>query len=102
MAILDKAPAGARVLDLEAYRAARAESLADVAPPVIKIAAGFVELRPDLDVLAADDFTTGKIRAGLAKILLDPADVDAIVDGGLTKPDLDAIVGFVTGHSLGE
>ena len=104
MAILKKAPEGARVLDLNASRVAHAEALAaEGAPnPVIKLAAGFIEVRPDLNLLCAEDFTEGRFSAGLAKILIDPTDADELLKGGLTKEDLEAISAFITGKSLGE
>jgi hypothetical protein len=102
MSIRDSAPEGAEVLDLGAARAARAEARVGKALPVIKLAAGFVEVSPEMDVLSADDFAAGRIREGLAKLLADPADVDELVKGGISKDDLEQIVQFVTGNSLGE
>lgn len=102
MSILVSAPEGAEVLDLGAARAARAEARVGKALPVIKLAAGFVEVSPEMDVLSADDFAAGRIREGLAKLLADPADVDELVKGGISKDDLEQIVQFVTGNSLGE
>lgn len=102
MSILDKAPAGAEVLDLGAARAARAEARVGKPLPVIKLTAGYVEVSPEMDVLSADDFSAGRIKEGLAKLLADPADVDVLVEGGVSKDDLEQIVQFVTGQSLGE
>lgn len=102
MAILDRAPDGAEVLDLGAARAARKEARGDLPKPVIKLTAGFVEINPEFDVLSAEDFAAGHIKAGLARVLADPTDIDELVKGGLSQADLEAIVSFVTGRSLGE
>lgn len=102
MAILKSAPAGAQVLDLGAARVARAEARQGQPLPVIKLGAGFVQVSPEMDVLSADDFAAGRIREGLSKLLADPTDVDELVKGGVSKDDLEAIVQFVTGVSLGE
>lgn len=102
MAILQTAPEGAEVIDIAAARAARAEVDATLPPVLVKIDAGYVQLSREIDVLCADDFTDGHIRAGLAKILQDPADIDAIVSYGLSKDDLEQIVNYITGKTLGE
>lgn len=102
MSILKNAPEGAEVLDLGAARVARAEARQGKPLPVIKLSAGYVEVSPEMDVLSADDFRVGRIRQGLEKLLADPADVDELVKDGLSKPDLESIVEFVTGNSLGE
>lgn len=104
MAILTDAPSNAVVLDLGAARAARQEARAAAgeANPVIKLAAGFVEVRPEIDVLCAEEFTAGRIKEGLARMLADPADVDVLVDGGISKEDVSAIMEFISGVSLGE
>lgn len=103
MAILSAAPEGARVLDLDAARAARAEARAAAgqALPMIKVAAGFVPVRAEIDIECVEDFTAGRFRSGIARLLADPADVDVLIDG-LTKDDLEIITKFVTGASLGE
>lgn len=104
MAILSKAPDNATVLDLGAARAARQEArvAAGETNPVIKLAAGYVEVRPEIDVLCAEEFSAGNIKGGLARLLADPKDIDAIVEGGLSKDDVESIVNFITGVSLGE
>lgn len=104
MAITNEAPKGAAVLDLEAARAARVEArvAAGEANPVIKLAAGYVEVNAEVDVLSAEDFAAGRIRDGLAKMLADPADIDVLVEHGLSAEDLKAIVEFISGVSLGE
>lgn len=102
MSVLKSAPEGADVIDLDAARAARAEAAAGTPPTLLKVSAGYIELCREIDVLAAEDFTSGKIRAGLSKLLADPADIDEVVKGGLSKPDLETIVTFITGKTLGE
>ncbi|NNC10697.1 hypothetical protein HII28_02190 [Planctomonas sp. JC2975] len=102
MSILSEAPDGAEVIDLAASRAARAEVDATLPPVLLKIEAGYIQVKRDLDVLCAEDFTAGRFRTGLAKLLQDPADVDELVKRGLSKDDLSAIVAHVTGSSLGE
>lgn len=102
MSILSAAPEGAEVLDLGAARVARAEARQGKPLPVIKLSAGYVEVSPEMDVLSADDFAAGRIRDGLAKLLADPADIDELVKGGVSKDDLEQIVQFVTANSLGE
>jgi hypothetical protein len=98
--ILKEAPAGARVLDLDAARVARAEASKDAPSPVVKLSVGFVTLQKELDVLCGEDFAAGNARSGLLRILADPKDIDAL--GSVTRDDLEAIVNFVSGKSLGE
>ena len=98
--ILNTAPDGAKVLDLSAAHIARAE--ATVQARVIKISAGYVEVRNEIDVFAADDFFQNRIRDGLAKLLKDPADIDEIVKFGLTSSDLELLTDFVLGKTPGE
>jgi hypothetical protein len=69
---------------------------------VIKLSVGYVELKPELDVLCAEDFVASRITDGLTRVLADPADIAPLLKGGLTSGDLEAIVNFVTGKSLGE
>lgn len=102
MSILSEAPAGAEVIDLAAARAARAEVDATQPPVLLKIEAGYIQLKREVDVLCAEDFSEGHIRDGLSKLLEDPADIDELVKRGLSKADLEAIVNHVTGSTLGE
>lgn len=104
MAILSQAPEGAQVLDLVANRAARAEARAAAGEglPVVHLDAGFVQVKAEVDLLCAEDFTRGDFRAGLVKLLEDPADIEALVSYGLSKDDLEALTMFVTGDALGE
>jgi len=102
--ILADLPEGAKVLDLGAARAARAEARAasGESVSVIKIDAGYVQVKAELDLEAAEDFLAARFRAGLTKLLADPADVDALLANGLSKGDLDAIGEFITGTTQGE
>jgi len=104
MSILTDAPEGAKVLDLSAARVARAEARAASGEgmSVIKVDAGYVQVKAELDLEAAEDFLAGRFRAGLTKLLADPADVDALLADGLSKGDLDAIGEFITGTTQGE
>ena len=104
MSILTDAPEGAKVLDLGAARVARAEARAASGEgnPFIRLAAGYVEVKPEVDLESATDFMSGNLRGGLAKLLADHDDVDALMAGGISKADLDEIMQFVTGKPLGE
>ena len=104
MAILSEAPEGAAVLDLEASRAARAEArtAAGKGSSFLKLAVGYVEIRPEFPLSVADAFKAEDINAGLAGMLVDPADVDALLADGLTAQDLEALTKFISGVSLGE
>lgn len=103
MAILPKAPEGAAVFDPAPLRAARAEvrAQAGTEAPVIKLAVGFVQLAAEVPVEAAIRFQEGNIRGGLAGMLADPDDVDAVLGDGLTAQDLAALTEFLN-TSLGE
>ena len=104
MAILSEVPAGADVLDLGAARAARAEVRAESGKGsvFVKLAAGFVEVRAEFSLQTAFDFKSEDIKAGLAGLLVDPADVDALLADGLTAQDLEEITKLVSGVTLGE
>jgi hypothetical protein len=103
LTILKKAPAGAEVLDLGAGRAARAEARAaeGLGGKFLKLAAGYVEVKAEIPVEAAFTLYTD-IKGGLAGILVDPKDVDALIADGLTSQDLEAMQALVTGKPLGE
>lgn len=105
MAILNKAPEGAEILDLEAGRAARAEQRAAEGKgnPVIKLSGDrFVEVKPEFSISVALDFQNEDIKGGLAEMLVDPEDVDALLEGGLSQQDIQEIAKFITGMTLGE
>ncbi len=104
MSILMTAPDGANVLDLDAARAARAEARAAAgeANPFIKVSAGYIEVRPEIDLLVIEDFNANRISAALERLLVDPADVPALLSAGLSSADLQGITEFVTGKTLGE
>jgi len=100
--ILKDAPAGSAILDLEAVRAARTEAHKDEAGPVVKVSAGYLQLRREIDVTAGMDFARAKFREGLEKLLEDPADVDDLLSGGFSTDDINAVINFISGRSLGE
>jgi len=104
MAILTEAPTGAQILDLGAARAARAEArtAAGEGNPYLKLAAGFVEVKPEFALATAFAFKDENIKGGLEGLLVDPSDVDAIIADGLTAQDLQEIAKFISGNSLGE
>ena len=102
MSISKKAPEGSQVLDLGAARTARAEARAGQSAPVIKLSAGYVEIKAEMDVLVAEDLVNGKISSALSRLLADPADVDALMAEGITDEDLQSIVEFAAGKKLGE
>ena len=86
MTILKKAPEGAEVLDLGAGRVARAEARAaeGKGSPFLKISAGFIAVKAEIPVEVAYTLQSD-VKAGLAGILVDPADVDALLADGLTS-----------------
>lgn len=104
MSILTEAPAGAQILDLGAARAARAEArvAAGEGNPYLKLAAGYVAVKAEFALTVAFDFKREDIEAGLAGLLVDPADLDALLADGLTAEDLKEITKLVTGTSLVE
>lgn len=104
MAILSKVPEGASVLDLAPARAARAEARAEsgAGNPLLKLAVGFVELRPEICVEAAALLAEGNLRGGLGMLLADPSDLDAIFNEGLTKEDVHTLTVFISGLTPGE
>lgn len=104
MSILTEAPEGAKVLDLEAGRAARAEQRAKDGQgnPYLKLAAGYVEVKAEFALSTAFDFKNEDIEGGLRGLLADPADLEAVLADGLTAQDLEALTKFVTGATLGE
>ncbi|MEO7018346.1 MAG: hypothetical protein ABI067_17700 [Leifsonia sp.] len=103
MSILKKAPTGSEVLDLGAARVARAEARAasGKGSSFIKLTVGYVELKPEIPLSVADDLVNEKVREGLAGLLADPEDIDALL-GEITQNDVEALAAFITGSSLGE
>lgn len=103
MAIVSSAPEGASVLDLAAERAARAEarSAQGKGDPYIKLEAGFVQVYPEVPLSAAFLFQDGKVKEGLALLLVDEADIELLWPT-LTKDDFEAISNFIAGKSVGE
>lgn len=104
MAILSEVPTGSNVLDIGAARAARAEVRAaeGKSTSFVKLSAGFVEVRSEFALQTAFDFKAEDLRAGLAGLLVDPADVDVLLADGLTAQDLTEITKLVSGATLGE
>lgn len=102
MTVLESAPDGAVILDLDKARVARAELAKDLPFRLIHLSAGYVEVKHEVDILCAEDFTAGRITDGLQKLLADPADIAAVIADGVTNEDFTAITAFVTGKSLGE
>jgi hypothetical protein len=103
LSILKKAPADAEVLDLGAGRVARAEARAaeGLGGKFLKLAAGYVEVKAEIPVEVAFTLEVD-LKAGLAGLLVDPADLDALIADGLTSGDIEAMQALVTGKSLGE
>ncbi len=101
--IRSEAPEGANVLDLAALRVARQEARAAAGKTVslIKLAAGYVEVVPEVPLEAAFAFEQGDLKGGLSSMLTDPADVDALLADGLTGEDIKAISNFLQAE-LGE
>ena len=103
MAIISELPNGASVLDLDAARVARAEAraLEGKGSSFLKLAAGYVEVHPEVPIAAAYLFKGENIREGLEMLLVDPADID-ILWPTLTAEDFQSVVGFITGKTPGE
>jgi phage-related tail fiber protein len=103
MSILKKAPTGSEVLDLGAARVARAEARAAAGKGAsfIKLTVGYVEVKPEIPLAVADDLVNEKVRQGLAGLLADPDDIDALL-GELTQNDVQDLAAFIMGASLGE
>lgn len=105
MAVLTKAPEGANILDLEAGRIARAEARAAAGEgnPVLRLSGDrFVEVKAEFAIAVAIDFQNEDIKGGLAALLVDPADVEVLLEDGISKEDIAEIAKFITGLSLGE
>jgi hypothetical protein len=104
MTILKKAPEGANVLDLEAGRLSRAEIRAGKGEgdPYLKLKAGYVRVKPEIPIVVAFLLEAEKIEEALKGLLVDPDDLDALLEDGLTKDDLEGISALITGKSLGE
>ena len=100
MAILSDAPKGADVLDLGAARAARAEARAS--DPYIKLSAGYVQANAEVRIDSALKIDQGDVRGVLSALVIDPADVDVLLEDGLTAQDIQAIMQWITGFSVGE
>ena len=102
MAIIKKAPVGAKVFDLPASRAARAEARVGEPPIFLKLSAGFVEIKPELDVFVVEELLEGKVKPALVRLFVDPKDADALLAEGISDEDMKAIFEFAAGKPLGE
>ena len=102
MALIQKAPEGAKVLDLPSARLARAEARVGEPSSYIKLTAGYVEIKAELDVLVVGDLLNAKIKEALTRLFADPLDVDVVMAEGISDTDLQAIFEFASGKSLGE
>jgi len=102
MAIVKKAPAGAKVFDLPAARTARAEARAGEPSSFIKLSAGYVEIKPELEISVLDLLNEGSIKEAFVRLFVDPKDADALFAEGVSDQDAKAIFEFVAGKSLGE
>lgn len=104
MAILTTLPGDANVLDIQAERAARAEvrAAAGKGNSYVKLAAGYVAIKPELPIDLAIRLQDEDLKGALMGLLADPDDVDALLADGLSAEDLSAILTFITGKSLGE
>ena len=100
MAILETIPEGAAVIDLDAARIARAE--ARESKTFIKLSVGYVEVKPEIALESAEAFQQERVRDGIALLLSDPADVDALYKDGISAEDLAVIVEHISGKTLGE
>lgn len=103
MALIKEAPADATVIDLGAARQARAEARAEqgIVDSYIKLDAGYVPVKAEFALALVENLKDGEVRKALADLLADPADVDALLDAGLSAQDINVIVAFI-GSSLGE
>ena len=102
MALTKKAPAGAKVFDLPAARSARAEARKGEPAVVLKLSAGYVEIKPELDLMTVEDLLQGQFKSALVRLFVDPADADALLNEGISDDDLAAIFEFAAGKPLGE
>ena len=102
MTILKAVPDGANVLDLGAERVARAEARAAAGEglPFIRLSVGYVEVKPEIP-LAVAELLLVDTKGGLAGLLADPTDIDALY-AEITIGDQEALTEFITGKSLGE
>lgn len=103
MSIRDTAPEGAQVLDISAARAARAEARAEAGEETrwIKLTSGYVEVKPEVMLVVAIDLQSERLREGLSGLLVDPKDVDVLVNE-MTSADLGALTEFLAGATPGE
>ena len=102
MAIVKKAPTGAKVFDLPAARTARAEARKGEPAVFLKLTAGYVEIKPELDIFVIEELLQGQVKPALVRLFVDPADADALLKEGICDADMKAIFEFAAGKELGE
>ena len=102
MALVKKAPAGAKVFDLPAARSARAEARKDEPAVFLKLSAGYVEIKPELDIFVIEELLQGQVKPALIRLFVDPTDADALLKEGISDEDMRAIFEFAAGKPLGE
>ena len=102
MTIAKKAPVGAKVLDLQSARTARAEARAGEPAAYLKLSVGFVEIKPEMDIFVIEDLKVGNVKSALTRLFADPKDAEAVFAEGITDDDFKSIVEFSAGKSLGE
>lgn len=100
MALITSVPEGSKVVDLDASRIARAEARTE--KTYIKLSVGFIEVNPEIALAASEDFEAGRIREGIASLLIDASDVDVLYEAGFTAEDLATVIEYVSGKTLGE
>lgn len=102
MALIKKVPTGAKVFDLPAARAARAEARVGEPAVYLKLSAGYVEIKPELDIFVVEELLEGQVKPALVRLFVDPSDADALLKEGISDADMKAIFEFAAGKALGE
>ena len=102
MALIKKVPSGTKVFDLPAARAARAEARVGEPAVYLKLSAGYVEIKPELDVFVVEELLAGNLKPALVRLFVDPNDADTLLKEGISDADMRAIFEFAAGKSLGE
>ena len=102
MAIVKKEPKGAKIFDLPAARAARAEARVGEPAVFLKLTAGYVEIKPELDIFVIEELLQGQVKPALVRLFVDPKDADELLKEGICDADMKAIFEFAAGKELGE
>lgn len=87
------------VFDMDAARAARAEERGD--NPGVKLGGVDYELVPELPIEVGELFNTGRMRAGVAQLLVDEDQLDDFMANRLSIQDLSELVEHTYGVNLG-